>query len=516
MRTASPTSCQVAASGSSHAGQETDEPGVVGALERRVAAAVAGAARSSTASERPQAPESHEGREVGERRVSVGGHARALGQPRRVEPASDRVGSLGRPRRRRRGSAGVARPRRGLAAAERQPVGPLTRAAARPRAAASAARAVELAPAEPVAPARAAHQVPQVRHGGVALLDLDQRQVAAQRREVRRSRTRSGSRSRSADSAVEVAPAAAERHGRGRRCSIAVAAAAPTGRAGPRTRGFDRLEGLDPAGVRGRRARWRPSVRAIRSGYDRANAMRSAAPDDDGAPRSACRDRARRARRASMRRRAGPGARSGRRGHRLGLRRAVAPALRLAGRATGGGPARPASAAAPTKSRNSGCGRLGRLFSSGCAWVATNHGWSRSSMYSTSRSSGETPLNAHPRLGQPLAVRVVDLEPMAVALVGDLGAVRVAHLRALLEACRVQAEAHRAALVGDIGLVGHEVDHRVLGEDVELAAVGVIGPERHRARTRSPRTAAPGTARGTGPRCSRAQRMARILPSTPR
>jgi hypothetical protein len=36
----------------------------------------------------------------------------------------------------------------------------------------------------------------------------------------------------------------------------------------------------------------------------------------------------------------------------------------------------------------------------------------------------------------------------------------------------VGAEAHRAALVGDVALVEHQVDHRVLGGRVELGRVG--------------------------------------------
>ena len=41
-------------------------------------------------------------------------------------------------------------------------------------------------------------------------------------------------------------------------------------------------------------------------------------------------------------------------------------------------------------------------------------------MYSTSRPSGETPLTTMPASLEPVAVGVVDLEPMAMPLVGDL------------------------------------------------------------------------------------------------
>jgi len=52
--------------------------------------------------------------------------------------------------------------------------------------------------------------------------------------------------------------------------------------------------------------------------------------------------------------------------------------------------------AAPTKSRNSGCGLVGRLLNSGWNWQATNHGCSGSSMSSTRRSSGVVPLMTSP------------------------------------------------------------------------------------------------------------------------
>jgi len=53
-------------------------------------------------------------------------------------------------------------------------------------------------------------------------------------------------------------------------------------------------------------------------------------------------------------------------------------------------------AAAPTKSRKSGSGRVGRELNSGWNWEATKNGWSGSSMISTRRSSGEVPLATRP------------------------------------------------------------------------------------------------------------------------
>ena len=73
-----------------------------------------------------------------------------------------------------------------------------------------------------------------------------------------------------------------------------------------------------------------------------------------------------------------------------------------------------------------------------------------------------------------LAVAIVDLEAVAMALVDDLLAVDGGSLRAGREPGRVEPEAHRPALVLELALVGHEVDHRVLGEHVELGRVGVL------------------------------------------
>ena len=60
-----------------------------------------------------------------------------------------------------------------------------------------------------------------------------------------------------------------------------------------------------------------------------------------------------------------------------------------------------------------------------------------------------------------LAVPVVDLEPVAMALVDDLVTVDRRRLGAGRELGRVEAQAHRAALVLHVALVGHEVDDRV-------------------------------------------------------
>ena len=80
----------------------------------------------------------------------------------------------------------------------------------------------------------------------------------------------------------------------------------------------------------------------------------------------------------------------------------------------------------------------------------------------------------HARGLERLAVAVVHLEAVAMALVDDLLAVDRGGLRAGRQPGRIEAEAHRAALVLHVALVGHEVDDRVLGEHVELGRVGVL------------------------------------------
>ena len=163
---------------------------------------------------------------------------------------------------------------------------------------------------------------------------------------------------------------------------------------------------------------------------------------------------------------------------RTSARRRVDAGRRVSGRGpnTGSRPSRTASAAA-TNPSNSGCGRSGRLLNSGWNWLATNHGWSWSSTISTSRPSGDWPDRSMPGRLERLAIPVVHLEAVAVPLVDDLLAVDRGGLRAGRQLGRVEAEAHRAALVLHVALVGHEVDDRVLGEHVELGRVGVRGAD---------------------------------------
>ena len=116
---------------------------------------------------------------------------------------------------------------------------------------------------------------------------------------------------------------------------------------------------------------------------------------------------------------------------------------------------------------------------------------------------------------EPLAQEDVDLVAVAVALVDDGLAVELARPRAGVELDRIGAQAHRAAEVGDLLLLGQEVDDGVRRLGIELRRVravhvgDVAGELAHRdlhaqadAEVRDPR--------------SRATRAARILPSIPR
>ena len=240
--------------------------------------------------------------------------------------------------------------------------------------------ATHLARSEPARPAAAALDVPEVGLRGVSLLDPDEREVATERGEVRRL-----------DVERQPLEVGGHRHRIGPLlCGqrTHVSGLAPGGQA----RLIERAERVERLSIRGVRLLARhPVVETgdpLRQGWESDPLP---APDDHRA-RAGVRDlsiqRQRRRRAAG-----GRGAASSRGAARHGVVSTVAEALC---RRDGAGRCVPViPAAAPTKSRKSGCGRFGRLFSSGCACVATNHGWSRSSMYSTRRPSGETPLNAH-------------------------------------------------------------------------------------------------------------------------
>ena len=97
-----------------------------------------------------------------------------------------------------------------------------------------------------------------------------------------------------------------------------------------------------------------------------------------------------------------------------------------------------------------------------------------SSMTSTRRSSGEVPDDDQAGGLEPLAQADRHLVAVAVALVDDGLAVDLARPRAGVELDRVGAQAHRAAEVGDLLLLGQQVDDRPLGLEVELGRVGAL------------------------------------------
>src|SRR6185503_21344768 len=83
-------------------------------------------------------------------------------------------------------------------------------------------------------------------------------------------------------------------------------------------------------------------------------------------------------------------------------------------------------------------------------------------------SIGREPGELHPTRGEQLAVRVVELVPMPVPLEHDRLSVCATRERAGLENAGVASQAHRAALVGDVALLGQQVDHGMGCERVEL------------------------------------------------
>src|SRR6266545_4672825 len=83
----------------------------------------------------------------------------------------------------------------------------------------------------------------------------------------------------------------------------------------------------------------------------------------------------------------------------------------------------------------------------------------------------------HPGLLVLRAVRVVELEAVAVALLDELGAVKLSRLRPVPERAGVAPEPHRPALVCDPLLALHERDDRVRGLVVELERVRPVEAE---------------------------------------
>jgi len=91
---------------------------------------------------------------------------------------------------------------------------------------------------------------------------------------------------------------------------------------------------------------------------------------------------------------------------------------------------------------------------------------------------GPDPRDVQAVLLQRLEVIVVDLVAVAVALADDPLAVEPRGSAALGEQNRVEAEAHGAALVGQVPLLGKEIDHEVRGAGHELRGVRRFQPAR--------------------------------------
>ncbi len=77
---------------------------------------------------------------------------------------------------------------------------------------------------------------------------------------------------------------------------------------------------------------------------------------------------------------------------------------------------------------------------------------------------------------EPPAQVVVDLIAMTVALVHDRLAVELADPGPVVQLDRVGAQPHRAAHVGDLLLLGEQVDHRERRLGIELGRVGAVHP----------------------------------------
>src|SRR5919199_1486673 len=72
-------------------------------------------------------------------------------------------------------------------------------------------------------------------------------------------------------------------------------------------------------------------------------------------------------------------------------------------------------------------------------------------------------------------VFIVELEAMAMAFEYEVASIGFRRTRARLQDAGVDAEAHRAAFVRNVELVGHEIDHRMFRRRIELRRIGILG-----------------------------------------
>ena len=166
--------------------------------------------------------------------------------------------------------------------------------------------------------------------------------------------------------------------------------------------------------------------------------------------------------------------------------------------------------AAPTKSRKSGCGRVGRDLNSGWNCEATNHGWSSSSIDLDQVLGGEHARDAQPGGLEPRAQVVVDLVAVAVALVDERLAVGVVRVRAAAQLDGLGAQAHRPAHVLDVLLLRAAARRRDRACRDRTRSSWRRPCRRRCGRTRRRRTACRGRCRGTA--CPTRGRSARPRP----
>ena len=91
-----------------------------------------------------------------------------------------------------------------------------------------------------------------------------------------------------------------------------------------------------------------------------------------------------------------------------------------------------------------------------------------SSAISTSRPSGDMPLKTMPCFGERLAILVIQLIAVAMAVIDQRLVIGRGRFRARHQEAGIKTQAHGAALVGCLTLVGHQVDDRVGRLGIEL------------------------------------------------
>ena len=73
------------------------------------------------------------------------------------------------------------------------------------------------------------------------------------------------------------------------------------------------------------------------------------------------------------------------------------------------------------------------------------------------------------RFGEWLSIFVVKLKTMPVSLVDDFSLVSPGRKGAFYQAAGITAQAHRASQVGNISLVGHQINDRIGGGGIKFS-----------------------------------------------